>query len=283
MRHLVNILLYVVLTSSAFGQRDTIKLYYPTGELRLLRVFNSICNCDKITEYFPTGKIQAISSYLNNGLNSEINGESIRYHENGKEFMYHYYKNGVLDGRTYFQFENGKLASESFYENKFKTGTWKYYSQDGILYKEEVYETNKTPWDSKLDYKLEKNYVKGKLAYIVNFKAAKQSKLTIIDKHAYNELMSREPPLGQKLFSTHCASCHAPSMDLVGPKLKGVTNNRTIEWLYKMIANGDALKKNGDKTAKSLYYLYHNIPHPNFEELTKTEIKQIIEFIKMMK
>jgi|SRR6185436_11586428 len=88
---------------------------------------------------------------------------------------------------------------------------------------------------------------------------------------------------GLKLFQVNCAQCHAANFRVIGPKLSGVVNNRTKEWLLKMITNGTALIISGDKAANELYAEYNQIPHPNFEYLKTEEIEQIIEYMKNMK
>lgn len=102
----------------------------------------------------------------------------------------------------------------------------------------------------------------------------------IINQELFDRLFATKPPLGQTLFLSNCARCHSASIDLVGPKLKGVTKTRTTDWLKKMITNGEQLRKSGDKTAVSLYSKWNNLEHPNFEKLDSEEIESIIDYLK---
>jgi antitoxin component YwqK of YwqJK toxin-antitoxin module/cytochrome c551/c552 len=280
-------LILLTICFSAFGQtQKDKKLYYKTGELELISRFDSTCNCDKTTEYFKSGKIRSTKIYRHFGLmnlETQIDGEDILYFENGSIQIYYFWKDGTPSGRIYSNYPNGKLGYEKFYDNKFKTGTWKTYNEDGTLSKEIVFADNKTPWDSNDDYATEKLYFNNRLAYTVELIAGKKTNLTVIDKDSYDKLIASEPPLGQKLFRQNCAACHSANVDIVGPKLKGVTDIRTNDWLIKMITNTDALVKSGDKDAIALFKKWNNIAHPNFERLSNEEVTAIIDYMRTLK
>lgn len=48
---------------------------------------------------------------------------------------------------------------------------------------------------------------------------------------------------GKKLFNSNCAACHKLDKDLVGPKLRGITETRTNEWLKAWIKDNAAFQK----------------------------------------
>lgn len=273
------IILFILTTCkvASFGQKNE-KLYYKTGELELTSIFDSICGCNKVTEYYQGGKIKTTRSHKN----FQTQGTDITYFENGVIMLYYFWKDGAPEGRIYSNFSNGKLGYEKFYSNKFKSGIWKIYNEDGTLNKEQIYEDGKTAWNSDLDYTTNKYYLNGKLAYTENVFAGKKNNTIINDTVSYNTLIAREPPLGQKLFIQNCSPCHGANVDIVGPKMKGITKNRSDDWLMKMITNGDALIKSGDKDAVMLYKKWGNIQHPNFERLTKDEVQAIIDYLKTL-
>lgn len=105
-------------------------------------------------------------------------------------------------------------------------------------------------------------------------------------KNAENEgrtmLLAHIAPEGKKLFVQYCAMCHTPNKDAVGPKLRKVTRKRKEAWLIKMITNGDALQKSGDKTANRLFKKYDRIQHPNFENLSQTDIAALLKYLKTL-
>lgn len=246
--------------------------------------YDKSCDCNKFTEYFESGKVHSIKSYLQNGLfNTQLDGADIIYFEDGIIEIYYFWKQGAPDGRIYCNYPDGKLAYEKFFTNKFKTRTWKFYNQNGTLREEQVFVDNKTPWNNNDDYAFNKFYYNNKLAYTVDLVAGRKTNLTVIDKKSYENLIAFEQPLGQKLFRQNCAPCHNPDTDNVGPKMKGVTENRTNEWLTKMITNGGVLIKSGDEEAVLLYKKYYKIPHPNFERLSKEEVSAIIAYLTTLK
>lgn len=84
---------------------------------------------------------------------------------------------------------------------------------------------------------------------------------------------------GQAIFESQCVSCHDLDRKVVGPKLRGVHQKRTEEWLVKWIRNNEALRKSGDKDAIAIYNEYGGAAMNNFESLSEKDVKNIIEFI----
>lgn len=241
--------------------------------------YDSTCNCDHFTEYSEDGKVLNTATYKNNVLH----GDAITYFPNGKVSIFCTWKNGVLDGRMYSYQGNGKLGYEKFFADQFKTGTWKFWGEDGALIREQIYIPDKTIWHSKEDFMTEKFYYNNKLAYTVIYEAGKKIKTTVVDEVSYKKLLEEEPPAGKKLFTMHCSMCHKFGMDLIGPKLDGVTAVRTNEWLVKKITNSAALIKSGDETAIALHEKWHRMQHPVFPSLTAEEITVIVDYLKQFK
>jgi antitoxin component YwqK of YwqJK toxin-antitoxin module len=276
---------FLILSISTFGQKKSdYKIFYKSGKLELERKFDKSCNCDRVTEYYESGKIKSRYNYLHTGLvNIQRDGEDIIYYENGIIQLYYYWNNGSPSGRIYNNFPDGQLAYEKTFANKFKTGTWKYYNPDGTLKEECIFIVNKTSWESNDDYATNKFYFNNKLVYTVELVAGKRTNLQIIDKDNYDKLITSEFSIGQNLFIQNCRMCHNSNVDMVGPMMKGVVNRRTDEWLIKMIVNGDALIQSGDKDAVELYIKWNKSQHPNFERLSNEEVLAIIDFLKTLK
>jgi antitoxin component YwqK of YwqJK toxin-antitoxin module len=243
------IIILVVAFSKSFCQTgNDFEKHYESGKIQLESKFDKSCNCNRLTEYFESGKVRSKKTYsINELLNTQIDGEDIIFFENGMVQIYYFWKDGAPSGRIYCNLPSGKLVYEKFFTNKFKTGTWKFYNQDGTLKEEIVFIDNKTFWDSNDDYATNKFYFNGKLAYTVELVAGKKTNLKVINQASYDKLIASEPPTGQKLFVQNCSMCHIPNVDIVGPMLKGVTQRRINDWLTKMITNGDALQKSGTR------------------------------------
>ncbi|MCS7244966.1 MAG: cytochrome c [candidate division WOR-3 bacterium] len=87
---------------------------------------------------------------------------------------------------------------------------------------------------------------------------------------------------GEKLFQTKgCAGCHYPDKEknhkLVGPGLKGVTKERTEEWLIAMIVNPDSMLKHDEEAKKQLKE--YGTPMPN-QNVSVEEAKAIIAYLR---
>ncbi len=87
---------------------------------------------------------------------------------------------------------------------------------------------------------------------------------------------------GEKLFQTKgCNACHYPDKErnakIVGPGLKGITNERSEEWLIAMITNPDSMLKN-DPEAQKLLKEY-GTPMPN-QGVSVDEAKAIIAYLR---
>jgi antitoxin component YwqK of YwqJK toxin-antitoxin module len=276
---LFTFLLFSLLSKGQSNQN--IELWYPSGKVQIKSFFDESCQCEKIISYYESGQVRYTRASKILKDNQRVrDGEDILYFENGEIRMYQLWTNGILTGSSYSKHENGKLAYEKTYSDGYKSGTWRFYNENEKLKEELVFVPKKTPWNSDNDFALRKHYLDHKLAYTVELNNGKPGKTTIIDQMSYDLLKKSELPLGETLFSEYCTGCHRTDIDLVGPMMKGVTQARTEDWLFKMISNGNSLVKNGDKDAVLLYKNWNSIEHPNFEKLSKEEVSSIIMYLK---
>src|SRR5688572_12333107 len=90
------------------------------------------------------------------------------------------------------------------------------------------------------------------------------------------------PPVeeGKLIFSSRCASCHNVNKVLTGPALAGLDERRSIDWIVSFIQSSQTLIKNGDKDAVALFEKFNKIPMPDHPDLTKENIKSIVDYIK---
>jgi cytochrome c2 len=85
---------------------------------------------------------------------------------------------------------------------------------------------------------------------------------------------------GKKLFEDKtCGACHSiGGGDLVGPDLKGVTKERSSEWLHAWITAPDAMIAKKDPIAVELLKKYNGMEMPNLG-LSAAEVDNIIAFL----
>jgi cytochrome c551/c552 len=85
---------------------------------------------------------------------------------------------------------------------------------------------------------------------------------------------------GKLIFSSRCAACHNVNKALTGPALAGVDQRRTMEWIVNFVQSSQTMIKSGDKEALALFEKYNRIPMPDHRDLTETDVKNIVSFIK---
>lgn len=85
---------------------------------------------------------------------------------------------------------------------------------------------------------------------------------------------------GEKLYQANCTACHAINEKIVGPALKDVHKRRDEKWLIKWIRNSQALIKSGDPVAVQVYKENNEALMTSFENLSESDVKDIIEYIK---
>jgi mono/diheme cytochrome c family protein len=83
---------------------------------------------------------------------------------------------------------------------------------------------------------------------------------------------------GKELFNANCAACHKLDAKMTGPMLRNVIAKHDIEWLYKWIANSQALIKSGDAQANTLWAEYKPTVMNSFPQLSHGDIDNIIAY-----
>jgi cytochrome c oxidase subunit 2 len=109
------------------------------------------------------------------------------------------------------------------------------------------------------------------------------SKFTLLVALVFNfhlDLSAQSAEEGKALYNANCTACHAINDKVVGPALKDVHKRREEAWLIKWIKNSQALVKSGDPQAVQLYKENNEALMTSFENLSETEIKSIIAYIK---
>lgn len=85
---------------------------------------------------------------------------------------------------------------------------------------------------------------------------------------------------GGKIFTQNCSACHnIEGKTLVGPALKGVSQRRSMDWIFKFVKNPTEVVRSGDKTANELLKQHNNILMPP-QNLSDDQIKSVIAFVE---
>lgn len=101
----------------------------------------------------------------------------------------------------------------------------------------------------------------------------------------FPDVYAQKPPKavfqsGNTLFRNNCAPCHGVHQEIIGPMLASVTKKRSEEWLTLFIRNSQEVILSGDAYANFLFFQYNQVVMPSFEQLSDTEIKEILFYIE---
>ncbi len=84
---------------------------------------------------------------------------------------------------------------------------------------------------------------------------------------------------GATIFQTECSGCHTiGGGDLIGPDLKGVTQQRDTQWLTNFITNPGKVISAGDPVATSLYQKYGSTAMPTLG-LSPDQVASVIAYL----
>ncbi len=85
---------------------------------------------------------------------------------------------------------------------------------------------------------------------------------------------------GARLFSFNCSPCHALTIEVVGPALRGISKRRDMKWIVQFVQNSQKLIGSGDRYAVELYNQYGKAEMKSFPELSENDIREIINYIE---
>ena len=88
-----------------------------------------------------------------------------------------------------------------------------------------------------------------------------------------------DPAAGEQVFTNNCKQCHAIHKQVVGPKLAGVYERQSTEWLISFIKYPQRMIESGDKHAVELYQQYQQYM-PNHDFLSDQDILNVLGYIK---
>jgi len=109
---------------------------------------------------------------------------------------------------------------------------------------------------------------------------AKSISVSLVLLFAVTTLHAQDVKEGEKIFKSKCTSCHAVNRKLVGPALKGITEEKSEEWLIKWIKNSQALIASGDADAIAIFEEYNKSVMTAFTDLSDDQVRSVLAYIK---
>ncbi len=85
---------------------------------------------------------------------------------------------------------------------------------------------------------------------------------------------------GKKIFISRCASCHTVNKLMTGPALAGIEDRHSFEWIANFVRSSQAMIKNGDKEAVTIYEAFNRVPMPDHPDITDEHVKDLLAYIK---
>jgi len=112
------------------GHIGTWRYYDINGGLSLIENYNSSSELEgELLSYHSNGKLKKKVNY-NNGL---LDGYWVKYFSNGQMYAQGYYKNDVLDKLAIYYYPDGTIKSKNYYHKGELHGTQYYYHEHGVL------------------------------------------------------------------------------------------------------------------------------------------------------
>ena len=87
---------------------------------------------------------------------------------------------------------------------------------------------------------------------------------------------------GQKVFTQNCSGCHGFRQDGIGPRLNGIMQDTTAEWIRQFIRDPQKVIESRDARAQRLLKRYHVIM-PSFAHLSGEDMDALIAFLNTKK
>ncbi|MGB1218912.1 MAG: cytochrome c3 family protein [Flavobacteriales bacterium] len=116
---------------------------------------------------------------------------------------------------------------------------------------------------------------------MINFKSLQLSLLSFLFSGLFlfmglGNANAQDIAKGEELFKANCTACHALDKKVIGPALRGVSEQREEDWLISWIKNSSALIKSGDADAIAIFEEYNGSPMTSFPNLSDEDIKSIL-------
>lgn len=85
---------------------------------------------------------------------------------------------------------------------------------------------------------------------------------------------------GGELFKTNCTACHKTDKRFIGPKMQGILERRSPEWVMNMILDPQLMVEE-DRCAKDLLVEFNGAAMAN-QNLTVEQTRSLLEFFRTL-
>ena len=85
---------------------------------------------------------------------------------------------------------------------------------------------------------------------------------------------------GSELFKTNCTACHKTDKRFIGPKMQGILERRSPEWVMNMILDPKLMTEE-DQCAKDLLVEFNGAAMAN-QNLTVEQTRSLLEFFRTL-
>ena len=85
---------------------------------------------------------------------------------------------------------------------------------------------------------------------------------------------------GSELFKTNCTACHRTDKRFIGPKMQGILERRSPEWIMNMILDPQLMVEE-DRCAKDLLVEFNGAAMSN-QNLTVEQTRSLLEYFRTL-
>ncbi|BFP40220.1 hypothetical protein FGF1_10650 [Flavobacteriaceae bacterium GF1] len=85
---------------------------------------------------------------------------------------------------------------------------------------------------------------------------------------------------GSELFKTNCTACHRTDKRFIGPKMQGILERRSPEWVMNMILDPQLMVEE-DRCAKDLLVEFNGAAMSN-QNLTVEQTRSLLEYFRTL-
>ena len=143
--------------------------------------------------------------------------------------------------------------------------------------KEESFSVNRTKSAEKVEQTAsETNEVPASQRITLDNKGVGQIKEITLDPEINAEMVEA----GAALFKTNCTACHKTDKRFIGPKMQGILERRSPEWVMNMILDPQLMVEE-DRCAKDLLVEFNGAAMAN-QNLTVDQTRSLLEYFRTL-
>ncbi len=143
--------------------------------------------------------------------------------------------------------------------------------------KDDGFSVERTKSSEKVEQKApETNEVPASQRITLDNKGVGQIKNITLDPEINQEMATT----GGELFKTNCTACHKTDRRFIGPKMQGILERRSPEWVMNMILDPQLMVEE-DRCAKDLLVEFNGAAMAN-QNLTVEQTRALLEYFRTL-